>query len=99
VGNITGAMVFQASIGTSVALLFAPRAWSFEPGTQLAFASALIAFLSAGAVFAGSSAEPRSAARASSSVAASMRSTSPLSRSQSREAEDRSGDERAPDAH
>jgi cation:H+ antiporter len=53
VGNITGAMVFQASIGTSVALLFAPRAWSFEPGTQLAFASALIAFLSAGAVFAG----------------------------------------------
>jgi cation:H+ antiporter len=53
IGNITGAMVFQASIGTSVALLFAPHAWAFEPATRLAFASALIAFLSAGVVFGG----------------------------------------------
>jgi cation:H+ antiporter len=51
IGNITGAMVFQASIGTIVALVFAPEAWHLAPGTELAFASALIAFLSAGAVF------------------------------------------------
>ena len=50
-GNITGAMVFQASIATIVALVFAPQAWAYGPGTRLAFASALIAFLSAGAVF------------------------------------------------
>jgi len=51
IGNITGAMVFQASIATLVALVFAPTAWTFGPGTQLAFASALIAFMSAGVVF------------------------------------------------
>lgn len=51
IGNITGAMVFQASIATIVALVFAPAAWTFAPGTQLAFASALIAFASAGVVF------------------------------------------------
>jgi cation:H+ antiporter len=51
IGNITGAMVFQASIATIVALVFAPAAWTFAPGTQLAFASALIAFASAGIVF------------------------------------------------
>jgi cation:H+ antiporter len=51
IGNITGAMVFQASIATIVALVFAPAAWHFGPGTQLAFASALIAFLSTAAVF------------------------------------------------
>ncbi len=49
-GNITGAMVFQACIATLAALVFAPEAWSFQPGTQLAFASAAIAFLSIGAV-------------------------------------------------
>jgi cation:H+ antiporter len=49
--NITGAMVFQASIATVVALVFAPEAWSFEPGTRIAFASAAIAFISIGVVF------------------------------------------------
>ena len=49
--NITGAMVFQASIATVVALVFAPEAWSFEPGTRIAFASAAIAFISIAAVF------------------------------------------------
>jgi cation:H+ antiporter len=49
--NITGAMVFQASIATVVALVFAPQAWSFAPGTRIAFASAAIAFLSTGAIF------------------------------------------------
>ncbi|HEY2915645.1 MAG TPA: hypothetical protein VGI98_00375 [Candidatus Limnocylindrales bacterium] len=51
IGNITGAMVFQASIAASVALIFAPESWVFAPGTQLAFTSALIAFLSTAAVF------------------------------------------------
>jgi cation:H+ antiporter len=51
IGNITGAMVFQASIATIVALVFAPAAWHVGPGTELAFASALIAFLSIAAVF------------------------------------------------
>jgi cation:H+ antiporter len=50
-GNITGAMVFQATIPTVVALVFAPHAWVAEPGTYLAFASAGIAFVSAGLVF------------------------------------------------
>lgn len=50
IGNITGAMVFQASIAASVALIFAPESWVFSAGTQLAFASALIAFLSTAAV-------------------------------------------------
>jgi cation:H+ antiporter len=51
IGNITGAMVFQASIATIVALVFAPEAWRLSPETRLAFASAVIAFLSAGLVF------------------------------------------------
>jgi uncharacterized membrane protein YkgB len=50
-GNVTGAMVFQAAIATVVALVFAPEAWSFQEGTRLAFASAAIAFLSVGAIF------------------------------------------------
>ena len=50
-GNITGAMVFQATIPTVVALVFAPHAWVAAPGTYVAFASAGIAFLSAGFVF------------------------------------------------
>jgi len=49
--NITGAMVFQASIATVVALVFAPEAWSVQPGTRVAFASAAIAFISIGVVF------------------------------------------------
>jgi len=50
-GNITGAMVFQATIPTVVALVFAPHAWVAAPGSYVAFASAGIAFLSAGLVF------------------------------------------------
>ena len=36
-GNITGAMVFQSAIPTSVALIFAPAIWSVE-GAGIAFA-------------------------------------------------------------
>lgn len=50
-GNITGAMVFQASIPTVVALVLAPGAWAAGPGTYTAFASAGIAFLSSAAIF------------------------------------------------
>jgi cation:H+ antiporter len=50
-GNITGAMVFQATIPTVVALVFAPHAWVAAPGSYVAFASAGIAFVSAAFVF------------------------------------------------
>jgi len=50
-GNITGAMVFQSAIPTSVALIFAPAAWVAGAGTYTAFASAAIAFLSSAAIF------------------------------------------------
>jgi cation:H+ antiporter len=50
-GNITGAMVFQAAIPTSVALVFAPATWVVAPGSYIAFASAGIAFLSTAAIF------------------------------------------------
>ena len=50
-GNITGAMVFQAAIPTSVALIFAPETWVAGPGLYIAFASAGIAFLSSAAIF------------------------------------------------
>ncbi len=50
-GNITGAMVFQASIPTVVALVLAPGAWVAGPGTYTAFASAGIAFVSSAAIF------------------------------------------------
>jgi cation:H+ antiporter len=50
-GNITGAMVFQATIPTVVALVFAPHAWVAAPGSYVAFASAGIAFLSSAFVF------------------------------------------------
>ena len=50
-GNITGAMVFQSTIPTVVALLFASNAWHFTEGSQLAFASAGIAFLSSALIF------------------------------------------------
>ncbi len=45
-GNITGAMVFQSAFPVSVALLFAPDAWSIGPGSLVAFLSAAIAVLS-----------------------------------------------------
>ncbi len=50
-GNITGAMVFQSTIPTVVALLFAADAWHFTDGSRLAFASAGIAFLSSAFIF------------------------------------------------
>ncbi len=50
-GNITGAMVFQATIPTVVALVFASSTWVIAPGTYVAFASAAIAFLSSAAIF------------------------------------------------
>jgi cation:H+ antiporter len=50
-GNITGAMVFQASIPTVVALVLAPASWVIGPGSYVAFASAGIAFLSSAAIF------------------------------------------------
>ena len=51
IGNLTGAMVFQACIPTLVALMLAPATWSVGPASALPFLSALIAFLSTAAVF------------------------------------------------
>jgi cation:H+ antiporter len=50
-GNITGAMVFQSAIPTSVALIFAPETWVAGPGSYIAFTSAGIAFLASAAIF------------------------------------------------
>jgi cation:H+ antiporter len=50
-GNITGAMVFQSTIPTVVALVFASSAWVVEEGSYTVFASAGIAFLSTAAIF------------------------------------------------
>jgi cation:H+ antiporter len=50
-GNITGAMVFQSAFPVSVALVFAPAAWSISAGSVLTFGSALIAFASIGVIF------------------------------------------------
>ncbi len=50
-GNITGAMVFQSTIPTVVALVFASSTWVVSPGSYVAFASAGIAFLSAAVIF------------------------------------------------
>jgi cation:H+ antiporter len=50
-GNITGAMVFQSTIPTVVALLFAAETWNVTADSLLAFASAGIAFASTAAVF------------------------------------------------
>ncbi len=50
-GNITGAMVFQSTIPTVVALLFAADSWVIGPGSYVAFASAGIAFLSSALIF------------------------------------------------
>ncbi len=49
-GNITGAMVFQSAIPTSIGLVLAPQIWSAS-GSGLAFASAGITFVSAAAIF------------------------------------------------
>ena len=50
-GNITGAMVFQSTIPTVVALLFASSAWHIGEGSYTAFASAAIALLASAAIF------------------------------------------------
>jgi cation:H+ antiporter len=50
-GNITGAMVFQSTIPTVVALLFASDSWVATEGSYVAFASAGIAFLSSAVIF------------------------------------------------
>jgi cation:H+ antiporter len=50
-GNITGAMVFQAAIPTSVALLFAPEIWTIGQGSYTAFASAAIAFIAMAVIY------------------------------------------------
>ncbi len=50
-GNITGAMVFQSTIPTVVALVFASSTWSATQGSYVAFASAGIAFLSSAVIF------------------------------------------------
>ncbi|MGH2511924.1 MAG: sodium:calcium antiporter [Candidatus Limnocylindrales bacterium] len=50
-GNITGAMVFQAAIPTSIALLFASSQWSIGSGSWIAFASAGVALASTALIF------------------------------------------------
>jgi cation:H+ antiporter len=50
-GNITGAMVFQSTIPTVVALVFASSSWHIGEGSYIAFASAGIALLASGAIF------------------------------------------------
>jgi cation:H+ antiporter len=50
-GNITGAMVFQSTIPTVVALLFASSAWVVNEASYVAFASAAIAFISTAVIF------------------------------------------------
>ncbi len=50
-GNITGAMVFQSVIPTSVALIFASSSWAVTSDSLLAFASAAIAFIATGIIF------------------------------------------------
>jgi cation:H+ antiporter len=49
-GNITGAMIFQSAIPTSIALMFVPGLWSVS-GSGIAFLSAGIAFASSAAIF------------------------------------------------
>jgi cation:H+ antiporter len=50
-GNITGAMVFQSTIPTVVALVLAGATWTVSADSALAFASAGIAFLSTAVIF------------------------------------------------
>jgi cation:H+ antiporter len=49
-GNITGAMVFQSAIPTSIALVFAPGSWAIGEGSRIAFLSAAIAVASLSAI-------------------------------------------------
>ncbi len=50
-GNITGAMVFQSTIPTVIALVFAGSAWAVTEDSWLAFLSAGIALISAAVIF------------------------------------------------
>jgi cation:H+ antiporter len=50
-GNITGAMVFQSTIPTVIAVVFAGAAWHVSEDSFIAFASAGITFLSMGLIF------------------------------------------------
>ncbi|HWP63310.1 MAG TPA: sodium:calcium antiporter [Candidatus Binatia bacterium] len=50
-GNITGAMVFQATIPTVIAIVFASSTWALSEESSLAFASAGMAFLSSWLIF------------------------------------------------
>ncbi len=50
-GNITGAMVFQSTIPTIFALVFASSAWQVTEDSYIAFASAGIAFISSALIF------------------------------------------------
>ena len=50
-GNITGAMVFQSTVPTVVALIFASSTWQVTQDSYIAFASAGIAFLAVAAIF------------------------------------------------
>jgi cation:H+ antiporter len=49
-GNITGAMVFQSAIPTSIGLVFAASSWTVV-GAGVAFTSAIIAFASSACIF------------------------------------------------
>lgn len=50
IGNVTGAMVFQSAIPTSIGLVLAPQIWSVS-GAGLAFASAGITMASMAVIF------------------------------------------------
>ncbi len=50
-GNITGAMVFQACIPTSIGVLFAASAWTLTSASLISFLSAGIAFASMAVIF------------------------------------------------
>ncbi len=50
-GNITGAMVFQSAIPTSVALVFAAGSWAVGPESRIAFLSAGVALVSTAFIF------------------------------------------------
>ena len=50
-GNITGAMVFQSMIPTSVGLVLASATWTIAPGNYTAFASAAIAMIATAVIF------------------------------------------------
>ncbi len=50
-GNITGAMVFQACIPTSIGIILAAGAWTISAASAISFASAGIAFASMAFIF------------------------------------------------